>query len=157
MKKLLRVLTFILRGLLYFLVLAFLCLAGYFGWHRYGKFYVNSETRSFYKLVNDSKQEYLDLRKFNALDWDELVYWSPYQNICNYGIDGFKAGSANCKFSEDDGECYLLFLKNNKLVRKIPILRSKIDFDDELNRVPKNRAIFMYTSKGSFPKLKLKK
>ncbi len=112
----------------------------------------------FYSLVEQSNQETLDLRGVRTIEWDELVIWTPYANICDYGIEGYGQGSLNCASSNDDGECYLLFLKANHLAGKIKIYRPKIDLaTSELDGpISKERAVFVYKTKGEFPKVILK-
>ena len=130
------------------------CLAGgaWFGFSKYNKSVVALE---FYSLVDHSNQNVLDLRQMHSVDWDELIVWTPYANICDYGILEYEKGSVSCASSTDDGECYLLFLKNNRLSAKVEINRKKIDLASSgiKGRVAKEKAKFIYTSKGDWPKV----
>jgi hypothetical protein len=113
--------------------------------------------KEFYALIDDGDNYVLDLRKIQTVDYDELAFWPPYEDICSLGIEEFNKNGSNCKKTSDDGECYLLFLKNNKLVGKVQIARREVDFAaSEINwRVLKRNALFQFLSKNNFPKVKL--
>ncbi len=85
--------------------------------------------------------------------WNEMVFWSPYADICDYGINGYEKGGAKCQSSVDDGECYLLLLYQNNLVAKIKTNRQLVDFTKANweKRVSKEKAVFRFLSKEDWP------
>ncbi len=138
-------------------ILALMVFIGATLWYQFEKYHNSSVSREFYSLIKDSNQEVLDLRNIQSIDWDELVIWTPYANICDYGIRGYEKAGLNCVSSTDDGECYLLFLKSNKLLGKVAVNRKMIDLasSDIKGRVPRLKARFTYKSKGDWPKVAL--
>jgi hypothetical protein len=126
-------------------------------WIRHGQFYSPVLSREFYSLVDKSHREKLDLRQLKSVEWDELVFWGPYEDICDFGIDGFQRGRFSCKSSSDDGECYLLFLKSNRLVGTVGINRRRIDLTAAhlKNRVPREKAIFLFKGESDLPAVEL--
>lgn len=146
----------LVKAVIAFAVLFFFCTLF---WFRFGQFQTSELSRSFYIELRNSKTSTFDLRKIDAVDWDEIVFWSPYTNICDFGIEGLEKGSPDCKSSGDDGECYLLFLKQNKLAGTVPVDRSKIDLTTaELKeRVAKEKAVFRFVTTSFGPKIQLVK
>lgn len=114
---------------------------------------VNQSAQQYNSLLKESNRTSLDLRKIDTVKWDELVFWPPYSNICDFGISGYEKDGANCELSTDDGECYLLLLYSNKLAAKIPVNRQLADFTKTnfKDRVSKSRAVFKFASKGDWP------
>lgn len=110
----------------------------------------------FNKLVERSDRAELDLRSISSVEWDEIAYWPPYGNICDIGITGYSPDGSNCIQSVDDGEAYLLFLKNNTLIDKIEVDRMKTNFKDQLGRVKREKAVFLFENKSNFSLLYLK-
>jgi hypothetical protein len=112
-----------------------------------------SIAREFYGIVEDSKQTDFDLRDFNPVDWDELVYREPYTDICDYGIKGYDKGGANCEGETKGSESFILFLNNNELVGTVPVNRRKINFGKTLSktRITQDKAIFEFRQEGDFP------
>ncbi len=45
-------------------------------------FFTQDVSVDFYRLLDESNQEVLDLSKLNSVQWDELVFWPPYGSIC---------------------------------------------------------------------------
>lgn len=125
-------------------------------WNSWINAHTSGLSREFYELVEKSEQKELDLRSIQSVDWDELAYWYPYGDICDFKIEGYAEGGSNCIQSIDDGEAYLLFLKNNELIGKVRIQRSKTDFNDQIGRVKRENAVFSFSTKGDFPKVILK-
>jgi hypothetical protein len=112
----------------------------------------------FYKMLKESKEhnKNFNLSELNSTEWDEVAFWAPYENICSLGIEGYKEGSRNCEFSEDDGECYLIFLKENRPVSRIRIARIEIDWAASAlpKRISRRSAIFKI-SNGQWPKIEI--
>jgi hypothetical protein len=153
MKKFLKIIFSIILSLSLFI-------AGYIFWFSFLQFYSSSLSREFYSTIEKQKnQNILDLRQLQSVDWDELSLWPPYGNICDLGIHQYEKGSENCQFSMDDGEAYLLFLKNNKLVEKVPLNRKRLDLVNSPIpwRIPKEKAIFVFIEKGNWPRIKILK
>lgn len=125
-----------------------------------GPFSRSPVERQFYDLVKEGRAKIenpsVDLRKIDIVDWDELVYWGPYEDICNFGISGYEKGSQFCRASVDDTESYLLLLKGNRVVAEIRIDRREIDLVQAhlKTRVSKPNAMFAFveTSKVRDPK-----
>lgn len=115
-----------------------------------GPFSHSLAERQFFKLVHqgqsDTEKGLVDLRKLDAVEWDELVHWGPYDDICNFGISGYEKGSQFCRSSVDDSESYLLLLKSNRLVAEIRIDRRQFDLvsADPKTRIPKEKAVFKF-------------
>lgn len=128
--------------------------------YRLGPFSRSPVERQFYELVHEGRikkeNPSVDLRKIDLVQWDELVYWGPYEDICNFGITGYEKGSQFCRASIDDTESYLLLLKNNRLVAEIRIDRREIDLVQAQlkTRVSKANAMFAFveSSKVRDPK-----
>ncbi len=117
--------------------------------------YSPSLEQKFYDELAKSKG-LLDLRKIDTLTWDEIIFWPPYQSICDFEIEGYRKGSAACEQSKDDGECYLLFLQKNSLVGKIRIDRKKFDLTKAnlKGRIPKEKAVFIFQAETAWPIVK---
>ncbi len=116
-----------------------------------GPFSRSPVERQFYELVHEGRAKTenpsVDLRKIDLVEWDELVYWGPYEDICSFGIQGYEKGSQFCRMSVDDTESYLLLLKSNRVVSEIRIDRSEIDLVQahlNKNRVAKSKARFTF-------------
>lgn len=141
------------------LLILLIVLGAVFGlfWKRF-HFILLSETSAFSQKVKASNREVLDLTAFGAFQWDELTFLGPYQNICSLNIKGFSEG-LDCWSSHDDGECYLIFLKDNRLVGQTKIARKDVDFATSKIpwRICRAQAIFSFTTKENWPKLELKK
>lgn len=115
-------------------------------------------TSKFNFLLKESHRTFLDLRKLDTVQWDELVFWSPYTDICDYGINGYEKKANSCQVSTDDTECYLLLLNQNTLAAKIQINRLEVDFTKAnlKNRISREKAIFRFTSQEDSPGVVLK-
>ena len=98
-----------------------------------------------------------DLRDFNSDSWDELAIWRPYANICKLKIKGSFFNPIFCFELQDKGICYLLFLKNNRMVAKVEISRRDLDFagNGSPTRMSRSGAIFEIVGKGDFPVAKV--
>ncbi len=123
-----------------------------------GTFGVDAKvSKQFYLIAKESKERgsTLDLAGVNAVDWDELVFWGPYENICDLGISGYSLGK--CESSVDDGECYVLFLRKNALVARVSIDRKQIDWAASKlpRRIGKGAARFVFKAKGEWPKIEM--
>jgi hypothetical protein len=119
----------VLKGKLVILSVGLFLSSLLFGYYFYNlklKFYVSEINRDFYEKI-DNGADIIDLSDLNKVDWNELVFVSPYTTLCEYEINGYEQHNENCVGSQDDGECWLALLKNNELVSLIPIDRSKID------------------------------
>lgn len=95
-------------------------------------------------IEHSSRLGRLDFRKFAPSEWDEITIWKPYGNICTLGIVGYEKSGKNCKSSKDDGETYLIFLKENQVAFIAPYSRRFADFaTSELpSRIGREKAIF---------------
>lgn len=141
------------------IVLSALSFTGFHYWSNWAKLKQFGQAKEFYHLVDSANQETLDLRAFRMGEWEEMLFWAPYQNICDYGITGYEAGNFNCSSSNDDGECYLLFIQANKLVFSIPVDRRKLDLTKSKlpNRLTRNEAVFSFQTKGDWPEVSVKR
>jgi hypothetical protein len=119
-----------------------------------GPFSRSPVERQFYELVREGRAKTenpaVDLRKIDLVQWDELVYWGPYEDICNLGITGYEKGSQFCRVSLDDTESYLLLLRGNRVVSEIRVDRSEIDLVQAQlkTRVSKANAMFAFVNTG---------
>jgi hypothetical protein len=119
-----------------------------------GPFSRSPVERQFYELVREGQAKTenpsVDLRKIDLVQWDELVYWGPYEDICNLGIAGYEKGSQFCRFSVDDSESYLLLLRGNRVVSEIRIDRREINLVQAQlkTRVSKANAMFAFVNTG---------
>jgi hypothetical protein len=97
-----------------------------------------------FHAVLDSPQRPIDLGRISGVEWDELVFWSPYSDICDYGITSFEKGGLRCRSSVDDSESYLLFLRKNELAGIVPLERKRFDLGEAhlQGRIPRARARF---------------
>ena len=138
-------------------LIAILIIAGYFNFFYHQNDPNASAIAQFNDLLTQSNRSTLDLTSISDPAWDELVFWSPYADICDYGIEKFEKNSPNCMSSKDDGECAILLLKKNVLVAQIPVNRRQIDFTklDVKARISKERAQFKFTSKEDWPGVEL--
>jgi hypothetical protein len=120
-----------------------------------GPFSQSPVERQFYELVRQGRAKTenpsVDLRKIDLVQWDELVYWGPYEDICSLGISGYEKGSQFCRVSVDDSESYLLLLRGNRVVSEIRIDRSEIDLVQAQlkTRVSKANAMFAFVNTGN--------
>ena len=91
------------------------------------------------------------------MDWDSLVFIEPYEGICTYGIENYTRGSWNCFYSNDDGECWIALLKDNKLQALIPINLRKINIAsiEFPRRLKRENAKFIIIDKTEWPKAEL--
>jgi hypothetical protein len=98
----------------------------------------------------------VDLRAFNS-DWDELIVWGPYTNICKLGIKGSFFNPLLCFELPNKSECYLLFLKSKKIMAKIEVSRRILDFASvsASTRIPRASANFQFVGDNDFPKVKI--
>jgi hypothetical protein len=144
------------KAILAFATTLTIVLVGLFIWKQNKPVYLDSLTKEFFEAVEQSQQKTLDLRSIKSVDWDELVYWSPYQNICSYGILEYDPDSSNCESSTDDTEAYMLFLKENHLVGRVKIKNELAAFESDLGRVEREKAIFTFATQGKFPRVILK-
>jgi hypothetical protein len=133
-----------------------IALGVFFIWQQNKSVYSDSLTKEFFETVEQAQQKTLDLRPIKSVDWDELVYWSPYQDICSYGILEYDPDSANCEASTDDTEAYMLFLKENHLVGRVKVNNELTLFESDLGRVEREKAVFTFATQGKFPKVILK-
>lgn len=99
----------------------------------------------------------LDLRGFDSDSWDELAIWRPYANICKLKIKGSFFNPLFCLDLQDKGNCYLLFLKENKMVAKVEVKRRDLDFAGNRfpNRLRQSGANFEIVGSGDFPVAKI--
>ncbi|WP_413584452.1 hypothetical protein [Bdellovibrio sp. HCB274] len=106
-----------------------------------------------YEVVNE-KGRHFDLRQHNKLERDELVILKPYDSFCRHGIDGFEENQKDWPMSMDDGEQFVLFLKNNKIVHEWKPSRGRIDFSssDIPNRIKNENAVFDFEGNSSYVK-----
>lgn len=104
-----------------------------------------------------AKSRPVDLRNIGDREWDQIVFWPPYGSLCDLGINGYPKDKKDCETSFDDGECYLLFLKDNELVERIDIKRRLIDWasSDLPKRINRDRAIFKIVSPGDFARISM--
>lgn len=111
----------------------------------------------FYQIIGESSGNVLDLRKFNSIDWDEIDLIKPYEDICTKGIAGFAPNSDSCFQSTDDGESYLLFLKDNQLSHKVKLHRLRLDLPlSNLRwRIEKEKAVFKFITSPPYPKVQI--
>lgn len=146
----------LVKSLLVLILVFGLPLFAFISWHRVLKFYATAPSREFYGILEDSNQVELDLRSLKSADWDELVHWSPYTSICDYGIAGYDSKDPDCDKSKDDGESYLVLIKKNQEVAIIPVQTSLAIFHPKLGRVKKEKAVFVFMDQGKFPNVELK-
>ena len=117
------------------------------------------ETEQFYTLVKISSDRSFDLRKYDIVDWDEVVFISPYTSFCEYGIEDYPDDKKNCRRSKDDGQSWLVFLKQNHIVSIVSVDRRIVDFTKiNINpfRIKHHRAIFQIEKEEVFPTPTLK-
>ena len=104
-----------------------------------------------------SARKQIDFSTFYPSEWDEITIWRPYQNICKLGISGYEPNNSNCKSSTDDGETYLIFLKENHVAFIAPYNRGYADFATSKlpDRIKRNSAIFKLSEESKWPKVEL--
>ena len=141
-----------------FIVLSIIICACWLSWHRLTRSEYSDVTAiRFYETLAQQGSS-IDLSVINTVEWDALTFLSPYSDVCQYGINGYEPGGSNCFESHDDNESWLLFLKDNKLVAKVPIDRRKIDLTTAQFplRLLRENAKFEMESKNGFTQVKLR-
>ena len=126
-------------------------------WMVWAQFMASTAIREFHHLVADSKQESVDLRQLSSVEWDEAALLFEGKNICDLGIKGYEVGSKHCRTITNERELLLLLLKENSLVREVPVNRRMIDLvkSDLPTRFPKEKALLRFVTKGDFPIVEL--
>lgn len=133
-------------------------LAGIFlCWMVWAQFMASTAIREFHHLVAESKQEVVDLRQLASVEWDEAALLFEGKNICDLGIKGYDVGGKHCRTITNERELILLLLKENSLVREIPVNRRMIDLvkSNLPTRFSKEQAVLRFVTKGDFPTVEL--
>lgn len=100
-----------------------------------------NKSERFLNLIKPTENQILDIRKYNEIDWDELIIQTPYTSICDFGINGYPKDKKSCDQIGDQSN-FLLFLKNNNLVQDIKIRRGIMEPSFIGKRIKRKEAIF---------------
>jgi hypothetical protein len=139
------------------LALSALLLGTFLCWMVWSQFIASSAVREFHHLLADSKQEVFNLKDLKNAEWDEVAFWGVNHDICDLGIKGYELGSKNCRTITNERECYVLLLKEAKLVSEIPVNRRMFDFvkSNIPLKLAKEQAAFRFVTKGDFPTIEV--
>ena len=106
------------------------------------------------KQIRDQKQTVIDLKEIVPFEWEELYLFSPYtpcSEICKQlGIPDSECKDVISSESMDDGEMYMIFLRNGEIVHKEMHIRFNGDFTPLDFRQPLNpdKAVFTVKNDG---------
>ena len=119
-------------------------------------FYLKSFSyqRSFMLLLKEdmSNERNLDLRKFEADEWDEVLWVAPYEDPCEK-IEEFKQWWFSCRVVHNPATFKMVFLKDGIPVARFHVFRSDLEFVESPipKRFTRDDALFKFDHFDKFP------
>lgn len=79
----------------------------------------SSEYRTIISNVPNTRGfQKVDFSGIKSVEWDQMIIFGPYQDICDLNLQEFSKEQVNCEFLGDTA--YVLLIKDGKLVVRIP-------------------------------------